>query len=221
MNQAENNNNSGNGASYKGKWWWRILFRAGIQIVPGSPRKFLIYFRKRFFYTIGFLAVFIFVSLLGLAKYSESPAFCHSCHIMEPYYKAWKGSKHNRVACVECHYPPGTPKTILWKKFQALSQVVKYVTRTYSSKPFAEVEDSACLRCHSARLLEGKLKTERGIQFDHKAHLTTTKRERKLSCTSCHAQMVVGNHMEVTWNTCYLCHFKGMKGSPKKAENAA
>ena len=89
--------------------------------------------------------------------------------------------------------------------------MVKYITRTYSSKPFAEVEDAACLQCHSTRLLEGKLTTARGILFDHKAHLTTTRRDRKLACTSCHAQMTVGNHMEVTWNTCYLCHFKGMK----------
>lgn len=196
--------------NYQSKWWWKILYKAGIDIVPGAPRKFLIYFRKRFFYIAGSILLFVFISLLGLAKYSESPSFCHSCHIMEPYYKAWKGSKHNMVACVECHYPPGTPKTILWKKFQALSQVVKYITRTYSSKPFAEVEDSSCLQCHSTRLLEGKLVTAKGVQFDHKAHLTTTRRDRKLVCTSCHAQMVVGNHMEVTWNTCYLCHFKGM-----------
>ena len=37
-----------------------------------------------------------------------------------------------------------------------MSQVVKYVTRTYSSKPFAQIDDSACLRegCHSKRLVE-------------------------------------------------------------------
>ena len=166
--------------------------------------------RKRFFWIVGGISILIFISLLGLVKYSNSPSFCNSCHIMEPYYKAWKGSKHNNVACVKCHYPPATPKTLLWKKFQSISQVVKYVTRTYSSKPFAQVEDSACLQCHSTRLLEGKLTSEQGIQFDHKLHLTTTHREKKLVCTSCHAQMVVGNHMEVTWNTCYLCHFKGM-----------
>src|SRR3989338_6674 len=88
----------------------------------------------------------LFGSLGGLVHYSESPSFCKSCHIMEPYYKAWKTSKHNFVKCVECHYPPGSPKTLLWKKFQALSQVAKYVTRTYSSKPFAEIPNDSCLR---------------------------------------------------------------------------
>ncbi|OGR97467.1 MAG: hypothetical protein A2902_06930 [Elusimicrobia bacterium RIFCSPLOWO2_01_FULL_64_13] len=196
---------------YRKKWWWRILYALGIFIERQSKWRFGLRLRRRFFYLVGGGAVASLIILLGLAKYSESPSFCHSCHIMEPYYQAWKGSKHNSVSCVTCHYPPGSPKTILWKKFQALSQVAKYVTRTYSSKPFAEVEDAACLQCHSTRLLEGKLTTARGILFDHKAHLTTTRRDRKLACTSCHAQMTVGNHMEVTWNTCYLCHFKGMK----------
>src|SRR5208282_1335144 len=99
-------------------------------------------------------------------------------HIMEPYYQAWKSSAHNGVACVECHYPPGSPQTILWKKFQALSQVAKYVTRTYSSKPFAEVEDQSCMRsgCHSTRLLEGTIITKTKIKFNHREHLTRLRR---------------------------------------------
>lgn len=148
---------------------------------------------------------------VGAVRYSESPGFCRSCHIMEPYYKAWSNSKHNKVACVECHYPPGTPKTMLWKKFQALSQVAKYVTRTYSSKPYAEVDDQSCLRsgCHSTRLLDGRIHTKTNIRFDHRPHLTQPRRDRRLRCTSCHSQMVVGRHIEVTYESCYLCHFKG------------
>jgi hypothetical protein len=132
---------------------------------------------------------------------------------MDPYYQSWKSSKHNKVACVECHYPPSAPQTLLWKKFQALSQVVKYVTRTYSSKPFAEIDDAACLRqgCHAERLLEGKLTFGKGIKFDHRPHLLERRRGRQLRCVSCHSQVVVGKHVEVTLDTCYLCHFKGMK----------
>ncbi len=114
---------------------------------------------------------------------------------------------------MDCHYPPATTQTLLWRKFQALSQVVKYVTRTYSSKPFAEVEDAACLRegCHAKRLLEGKLTFGKGIKFDHRPHLLERRRTRQLRCVSCHSQVVVGKHVEVTLDTCYLCHFKGMK----------
>lgn len=99
----------------------------------------------------------------------------------------------------------------LWHKFQATSQVVKYVTRTYSSKPFATVKDESCLRsgCHSKRLLEGKTFTPKGVRFDHGPHLQNKRLDRQLSCVSCHSQIVIGTHIEVTYATCYLCHFKG------------
>jgi hypothetical protein len=96
-----------------------------------------------------------------------------------------------------------------------LSQVAKWATQTYSSKPFAQVEDASCLRsgCHTSRLLEGKVTFKRGIIFDHGPHLKEERRGRQLRCTSCHSQIVVGTHIEVTTTTCYLCHFKGMKTS--------
>ncbi|MBI4376172.1 MAG: NapC/NirT family cytochrome c [Elusimicrobia bacterium] len=156
----------------------------------------------------------------GLVKYSESPKFCSSCHIMLPYYDAWKTSKHKDVACVECHYPPGMNKHVLWKKFQNLSQVAKYVTRTYSSKPFAEIEDNSCLRsgCHSQQLLQGLVQsktTKMPVRFDHQPHLSDLRRGRQLRCASCHSQIVVGRHVEVTYDTCFLCHFKG-RGNAKE-----
>lgn len=153
-----------------------------------------------------------FAVLGGLYKVSSSPVLCSSCHIMTPYVEAWKTSKHNNVSCVECHYPPGF-RDSLWVKYQALAQVAKWATQTYSSKPFAEVEDASCLRsgCHSRRLLEGKVVFKRDIIFDHRPHLEEVRRGRQLRCTSCHSQIVVGTHIEVTETTCFLCHFKGMK----------
>ena len=188
-------------------FWGKLL---GIEKVPGKflGRKF----KFRFFF---FAALILIVLPLGGATYySTQPAFCRSCHIMEPYYQAWANSLHKNVAsCVDCHYPPGAAQTILWKKFQALSQVVKYVTRTYSSKPFAEIEDTSCLRsgCHSTRLLRGKVISKKGIHFDHKPHLEGVRNGRQLRCVSCHSQLVVGKHIEVTWDSCYLCHLKGRK----------
>jgi len=151
---------------------------------------------------------------VGLWEVSSSPRLCNSCHIMKPYVAAWKTSKHNKVACVQCHYPPGLRDTI-WVKYQAITQVVKWATQTYNSKPFAEVEDGSCLRsgCHDRRLLEGRVVFKRGIIFDHKPHLEQPRRGRQLRCTSCHSQIVVGTHIEVTESTCFLCHFKGLKTS--------
>jgi hypothetical protein len=103
---------------------------------------------------------------------------------------------------------------MIWHKFQALSQVVKYVTRTYSSRPYAEIEDASCLRggCHSTRLLQGRAVSKEGILFNHQPHLEEKRYGQLLRCVSCHSQIVVGKHMEVTWDTCYLCHLKGHVG---------
>lgn len=162
----------------------------------------------------GVLLVLGVVALAGLWELSSSPMLCNACHIMKPYVNAWRTSKHSQVACVQCHYPPGFRDTI-WVKYQALTQVAKWATQTYSSKPFAEVEDGSCLRsgCHAQRLLEGKVTFKRGIVFDHAPHLGGERRGRQLRCTSCHSQIVVGTHIEVTESTCFLCHFKGMKGA--------
>jgi hypothetical protein len=133
---------------------------------------------------------------------------------MEPYVQAWQVSKHADVACVECHYPPGLRDT-LWVKYQAISQVAKWATRTYSSKPFAEVEDASCLRsgCHALSRLEsqGPAEFKRGVRFDHRPHLAPEKMGRALRCTSCHSQIVVEKHFEVDQRSCFLCHFKGTK----------
>ena len=105
-------------------------------------------------------------ALVGLWEASTSPLLCNSCHIMKPYVAAWKASKHRNVTCVQCHYPPGFRDTI-WVKYQAISQVVKWATQTYNSKPFAEVEDASCLRsgCHERRLMEGKVHVQAWHHF--------------------------------------------------------
>ena len=86
--------------------------------------------------------------------------------------------------------------------------VAKYFTATYGTKPWAEVDDAACLRCHERRLLEGRVDFH-GVAFDHRPHLTESRRGLRLRCTSCHSQIVQGTHLTVTVSTCALCHFKG------------
>src|SRR5919109_1058557 len=74
----------------------------------------------------------------GFMQVTASPRFCASCHIMLPYVEAWKASRHAAVECVQCHYPPDF-KDAMWVKFQAVTQLAKWATQTYSSKPFADV----------------------------------------------------------------------------------
>ncbi len=157
----------------------------------------------------------------GFMEYSTQPQFCASCHNMVPYVKSWEASTHGKahVNCIECHFEPGVLET-LQGKFKASTQLVKYITSTEGSKPWAQVSDTSCMRggCHSTRLLEGKVDYKIGrtsIPFDHTPHLTEMRRNKKLRCTSCHSQIVQGEHLTVTTTTCLLCHFKGAEEDPK------
>ncbi len=155
----------------------------------------------------GIGALFLFIVLM--VQISSSPSFCGSCHVMKPYYESWATSSHNKVLCVECHIPPGLGSEIR-KKFEAISMAVQYITKTYGTNPWAEVEDASCLRCHDKRLIEGKVYFK-GVIFDHTPHLLRLRRGKKLRCTSCHSQIVQGKHISATESTCFLCHFKDQK----------
>jgi nitrate/TMAO reductase-like tetraheme cytochrome c subunit len=157
---------------------------------------------------VGVLAVILAaVGTVGFIEYSAQPGFCTNCHIMQPYYDSWATSTHNDVPCIKCHYAPGV-KAEAMGKFQAANQVARYVTGAYGTKPWAEIEDAACLRsgCHSLRKVEGVV-SYRGVRFDHTQHLGELRRGKQLRCTSCHSQIVQGQHLAVTQTTCNLCHF--------------
>ncbi|MAT68325.1 MAG: hypothetical protein CMJ58_02260 [Planctomycetaceae bacterium] len=145
----------------------------------------------------------------GAAVYTSRSEFCDSCHIMEPYYKSWQESSHKDVACIKCHFPPGAGEKVRGKML-GLVQLIKYVTATASTRLSAEVSDASCLRCHDTRLLAGRVDFD-GIPFDHRPHLTDSRRGKQLRCTSCHSQIVQGTHMTVTKSTCFLCHFKDQR----------
>jgi nitrate/TMAO reductase-like tetraheme cytochrome c subunit len=163
--------------------------------------------------TVGFMAAMAaglgLVALVTAVEVTSKPDFCGSCHVMRPYYESWKESTHHNVACVECHIAPGVTAEIR-KKWEAMSMVASYVTGTYGTNPWAEIDDAACLRCHERRLLSGK-ELFGDVLFDHAAHLAGMRRGKNLRCTSCHSQIVQGSHIAVTASTCILCHFKGQE----------
>jgi len=151
------------------------------------------------------VAVLFFASVW----YTNRSDFCTTCHYMQPFYDAWASSSHSMVPCRDCHYEPGY-SSVVKGKLRDLNQLVKYWTKAYQrSKPWAEIADASCLRsgCHEMRLLEGQVKFKK-TNFDHKPHLEQMRRGKRLRCTSCHSQIVQGDHMTVTETTCILCHFK-------------
>lgn len=160
----------------------------------------------------GFILLFFAVS----AEYTSHSKFCSTCHYMKPFYQSWKDSSHGNVECSVCHYPPGL-KGKFRAKTEGLLQVGRYWTKLYlKSKPWAEIPDESCLRpgCHEKRLLEGRVKFKK-IIFDHKIHFEDLKRGKRLRCTSCHSQIVQGEHITVTETTCFICHFKKSEHYPQ------
>jgi nitrate/TMAO reductase-like tetraheme cytochrome c subunit len=171
--------------------------------------------RGFFWQTLALLGacVMLLVAVTGTAGwYTSRSQFCNSCHIMEPYYVSWQHSSHKDVSCIKCHFPPGVGEKIRGKVL-GLVQLAKYVTQTQGPRPTAEIPDASCLRsgCHETRLLSGRVDYN-GIAFDHGKHLPKDENEltrgMHLRCTSCHSQIVQGQHMTVTESTCNLCHFK-------------
>ncbi len=159
--------------------------------------------------------------MVGFLAISSQPFFCKSCHSMKPYYDEWKTSSHRNVNCLECHSNPGLKNHFFVRNIDMVHEVVSMVTRIYPSRPHAEVGDASCLQngCHEKRLLRGKVNFK-GVTFDHTPHLTMERRDRKLRCTSCHAQMVMGRHIAVSGEVCFLCHFKNRMQSAEAVTSA-
>lgn len=162
----------------------------------------------RGFALIASFVLFLTVMVAVAGWYTSRSEFCNSCHIMEPYYVSWQESSHSDVACIKCHFAPGFAEKVRGKML-GLVQLAKYITKSEGPRPAAEIPDASCLRsgCHETRLLSGRVEFH-GVPFDHEPHLTQLRRGKQLRCTSCHSQMVQGQHMSVTPSTCYLCHFK-------------
>jgi nitrate/TMAO reductase-like tetraheme cytochrome c subunit len=170
---------------------------------PAKPKRL-----KRRLLLFGLPAALILLFIVSVEVTSTS-SFCSSCHYMKPFFDSWKTSSHKDVQCKVCHYPPGI-RSFFRTKIEGLVMVGRYWTRLYvKSKPWAEIQDASCLRhgCHERRLLEGKV-TFGKVTFDHKAHFDDLKRGKTLRCTSCHSQIVQGEHMTVTATSCFICHFK-------------
>jgi NapC/NirT cytochrome c family, N-terminal region/Cytochrome c3 len=178
--------------------------------------------RPKTFILAGIVIVLALAALLfGSLEITSQPFFCKSCHYMKSYYDEWKTSSHRNVNCLDCHSKPGMHGRPLKRDFEVLHEVISMAAGKYPSRPHAEVEDASCLQngCHEKRLLKGKVHFK-GVTFDHTPHLTMDRRGKKLRCTSCHAQMVMGRHIAVTEEVCFLCHFMNRMQSPEAATSA-
>lgn len=173
--------------------------------------------KKRLIILAALVGLFV-VLLIVAVEYTSHSGFCASCHYMKPFFQSWETSSHGKIECSACHYPPsGGIRSKLRKKIEGLVMVGRYWTKLYvKSKPWAEIRDESCLQsgCHDKRLLEGKVPFKK-VVFDHKIHFEDLRRGKKLQCTSCHSQIVQGEHITVTESTCFICHFKKSEHFPR------
>ena len=173
--------------------------------------------KKRLIIAAILLGAFLIFMVLAVQLTSHS-GFCSSCHFMGPYFESWEESSHGQFECSKCHYPPkGGIFSKLGKKMEGLVMLGRYWTKLYvKSKPWAEIRDESCLQegCHDKRLLEGKVMFKT-VAFDHAVHFDDLKRGKKLQCTSCHSQIVQGEHITVTESSCFICHFKESEFYPQ------
>ncbi|MBI5444206.1 MAG: hypothetical protein HY900_23725 [Deltaproteobacteria bacterium] len=140
-------------------------------------------------------------------KIAETPWFCGACHNMQPYILSWKESKHREVECVKCHYKPGFLNHLKGKFTDGQLSLVYFITGKGPSSPHAEIPDESCVQCHSYKNLSSKPLDFKGVNFDHKHHLGPLRNGMHLRCTSCHSQIVQGEHLTVTEGVCFHCHF--------------
>lgn len=142
---------------------------------------------------------------------SRSSGFCSTCHFEEPFVKEWQDSAHADIPCWKCHNSETFGGTVAQQSHN-IWNTAKYLLGVYNYVPRAEMSNASCMKsgCHQDRALEGTVKFEKGIDFSHKGHLTGKPRGMDLPCVACHSRIVQGEHMKVTKESCFLCHFKDL-----------
>ena len=161
---------------------------------------------------VGGIALGLYAVMITAGYFlSRSTGFCSTCHYEQPFVKEWKDSAHADVPCWQCHNADTVSGTIA-QQTHNIWNTAKYFVGAYTYTPRAEVSDGSCLKsgCHEGRALAGPVKFEKTIDFDHKGHLTGRPRGMELPCVACHSRIVQGEHMAVTKDSCFLCHFKDL-----------
>lgn len=164
-----------------------------------------------------FCVVAFFIITVALLRFSETATFCGLCHQMNSYIDSWKASSHRNVACTQCHYAPGFFNHLKGKWVDGQVSLAYFISGKKPTMPHAEISDASCLQkgCHKVEALRGNM-VYKNVAFSHGKHLDELRRGMKLRCTSCHAQIVQGQHLTVHDTNCFICHY--YKAGPKGEE---
>ncbi len=150
-------------------------------------------------------AIFAVVLLIEMFFYSSAaffPKACTVCHYEDFSFNSWKQSIHNEVSCSQCHH---------YRFGMYTSFIGKYWTGFYSGHPIVDVKDESCFTCHGEEIMADTIIFKNNVKFNHSDHYNKLNRTVELRCSSCHTALRGGAHMEVSEETCFLCHFKDVK----------
>ncbi len=127
--------------------------RATLSKIPHPP------LRSKMGMLLAFVVIAGIGSVLTLAayiavSYSETAAFCGTCHQMDAELKAFSMSPHSELTCADCHVEPGIGGFIK-AKVNGTKQLFQVITKTYP-QPIPPPDHSllpsitdTCLKCHS------------------------------------------------------------------------
>ena len=162
--------------------------------------------------------------------------FCGYCHILtypgvvQKGYELWKKDKHNKVGCVECHYPPGASagrtSDVTAGSITKASHIPTQPPGHFSYLPLGgdtirtrpQIADASCMTaaCHGKpddKFKTKKIKFTEKVAFVHEPHFDKKKQieGQQVNCVSCHQHVSDQKKFEVSKATCHLCHFKNAK----------
>ena len=102
-------------------------------------------------------SIFFTAAIVGgtmwFIPYSESVAFCTTCHTMVPQHKAYELSAHSDVPCGECHVAPGIAGWV-HAKIGGTQELKALILNNFPTPippiPHAELPSSevTCMKCH-------------------------------------------------------------------------
>ncbi len=148
---------------------------------------------------VGTLAAVVLFA--GAFVYTESPAFCGSCHLMGPRAAAWEKSGHAHVGCMECHAEPGMIGNVV-SHLGGVKKVYPLLTGQYITPLRSEVKDALCEKCHPSI---ANTNVSGDIIMVHGRHL-----QKDVRCTDCHAGLVHRDPVSITSSPaeqdCVSCH---------------
>jgi len=107
--------------------------------------------------TLGMLlgsSLFVLSYAKGLSYFSNDPASCANCHIMQPLYDTWQRSPHAAVAtCNDCHTPHEFVRKYISKARNGWNHSVAFTLQNFDEpiqiKPFnAVILEENCRTCH-------------------------------------------------------------------------